>query len=253
VEEHFYLLLPPVVWLASRFADFRRSCTGVIVLIAGGAFLRYEIWEAVLSPYFTLPGHPGASSAFFEYIYYPTYCRLDGLILGVAVAAVYRLRPALWKRLDRYANLFLVLGALGLALAYRLTTEQYSLAASVAAYPLLATSFTALLLAALLPGGWLSRVRVPGVETCATLAFTFYLTHKQVIRASREWLLAAGVAETSLLYPLLILAACGLASLLLHRIVERPFLRLRDRSSAVFDSPVRSHEANLLTVPVKRR
>jgi peptidoglycan/LPS O-acetylase OafA/YrhL len=89
--------------------------------------------------------------------------------------------------------------------------------------------FGCLTVTALSPIGVLSKVRVPGVQAGATLAFSFYLTHKQITHLSRDGLIQAGIDQGSILYPTGIFAACLVGSILLYLVIERPFMRLRDR------------------------
>ena len=51
-------------------------------------------------------------------IYYPTYCRLDGLLVGVAIASIFQYRPSVKAKLVKYANGLLALSILLLIAAY---------------------------------------------------------------------------------------------------------------------------------------
>ena len=62
----------------------------------------------------------------------------------------------------------------------------------------------------------------------ATLAYSMYLTHKELIHLIDRWF--PSIAEGSMVRWLCVYAvACLLAATLLYLLVERPFLLLRDR------------------------
>ncbi len=151
-------------------------------------------------------------------IYYPTYCRLDPLLLGVGAAAWRTFRPEAWRRLERH-GLTVALGgsALLAAVAACFGPQPIALGAVLFEYPMIAAALACLLFYALSPGA--SRIRVPGARVLAELAFTLYLVHKPVI----HWVLTRGGG----------LPSCVAGSLahawMLRQAVELPFLRLRDR------------------------
>jgi peptidoglycan/LPS O-acetylase OafA/YrhL len=75
---------------------------------------------------------------------------------------------------------------------------------------------------------WFGRVRVPGAKLVATLAYSLYLTHKEVAHLDSVWLpkvMGAGDWKT---VGVLVVSCLGAAGLM-YVAVERPFLRLRDR------------------------
>jgi peptidoglycan/LPS O-acetylase OafA/YrhL len=94
--------------------------------------------------------------------------------------------------------------------------------------PLLALGLGLITASSVSKNGLLARVRVPGAQIIATLAYSLYLTHKAVghIVMQRFPQITGPQGPGSwLLYA----ATCLAAALLLHILVERPFLRLRDR------------------------
>jgi len=97
VEEHFYLLFPLACILLMR----RPSVTGVVVaaggIIAAGVVARLLSWICFVGPAVHRLGADAAMEAVYpEYIYYPTYTRLDGLLVGVTLAGIKVFRPGWW-------------------------------------------------------------------------------------------------------------------------------------------------------------
>jgi peptidoglycan/LPS O-acetylase OafA/YrhL len=89
----------------------------------------------------------------------------------------------------------------------------------------------ALMLSALLDlEPWLARQRPRGLAQLAALAYSLYLVHKPVYCAMWTWLGAEVLHGWTGL--LLYVLPCFAAAIVLHLLVERPFLRLRDRVMA---------------------
>jgi peptidoglycan/LPS O-acetylase OafA/YrhL len=98
----------------------------------------------------------------------------------------------------------------------------------VIGFPLLALGLGLITASSISANGILARIRIPGAETIAALAFSLYLTHKEVghLFFERFPRITASQGPASwLLYAL----SCFAAAWILHVAVERPFLRLRDR------------------------
>jgi peptidoglycan/LPS O-acetylase OafA/YrhL len=74
---------------------------------------------------------------------------------------------------------------------------------------------------------WLARIRVPGAASISALAFTLYLTHKAMIHMAKH--LVPDYMEHQLLIVLLASALVVIGSCSPYFVVERPFLRLRDK------------------------
>jgi peptidoglycan/LPS O-acetylase OafA/YrhL len=215
VEEHFYLIIPFFILAMQRYSHFRKSIFVFITVILSGMTIRFFLWSH--------------HAEFYREIYYPTYCRLDGLATGVAIAAIYRLRSTLWGKITRRANTFFVIGIVGVLAAYFVCKDQHDLGAIVFGFPLLAFSFGSLVISAVSQNGLFSKLKIPFTKLGASLAFSFYLIHKSIIHLSKDWILNAGIPETSIFYPIGIFLACVLASLPLYFIIEKPGLLLRDK------------------------
>ncbi len=94
IEEHFYLVFPIVVkrLLSARSARLSLAVAGTV--LASQVVIRALLWLWV-RPDLAASGY----TPYFQYFYFPTFTRLDGLTLGVGLAAVHRLRPELYARI----------------------------------------------------------------------------------------------------------------------------------------------------------
>jgi peptidoglycan/LPS O-acetylase OafA/YrhL len=232
VEEHFYLVLPViVVLLARRAAVWKTLSLLAFCLLLGIALRSYELQHVLRH---LEPGSAVFEDQYFDRIYDPTYTRLDGLLAGVSLALLRIYRPQAWAEIARRANglIFAGCGLAGVAVwmfAGRLTSTHGVAAVGTAiGFPVLSLGFALLLVAATEPRCWLGRLHVPGARLVATLAYSLYLTHREVgkvvnvffplVAAYRDW-------RPMLLTAVSCLAVAGA----LYLGVERPFLVLRDR------------------------
>lgn len=228
VEEHFYLALPVIVYWLMKRPNFRWACTLAAAIVFCGLIVRGVLWMHYIKP-LTSANDERLMIAYLEKIYYPTYSRLDGLLIGVVIAAVKLFRPIWWKQLTARGNTLLAaaIAILGCAF-YICQDEMASFAAAVVGFPLFALGFGLLVMSSLSSGSLLAKYRFRGVSAGATLAYSVYLTHKEIMHLDQQYLsrFVAGSSPWWLaIYGLSILAA----GCILYFLVERPFLKLRDR------------------------
>ncbi|KSB90924.1 hypothetical protein AS593_05030, partial [Caulobacter vibrioides] len=224
VEEHFYWLLPPLVLVLARARGAGAAVAVGVAVILGGMALRWGIWHGPAADPATRPAD------FLRLVYYPTWTRLDGLAMGVLLAAARIFRPALVERLAPpwlTGPLGLLAAAATVVLCARGDGVMLDLTGAVVVYPLACLATTLLLCALLDLEPALQRLPLAPFTVVATLAYSLYLVHKPVQHMLRERL-GDGILHgwTGLgLY----LAADFAAALLLWWLIERPFLRLRER------------------------
>ncbi len=227
VEEHFYLVLPLLILLLMRRPSFSKALVVVLGILCFGIAIRAYIY---LHQVAIFPRDDDAFAlAYVERIYYPTHTRLDGLLVGVTLATIKTFRPAWWQRAMSHGYLLLVSGLALCAAAMWLFNDRLSFSASVIGFPLLAVGLGLLIASSIAPSCPLSKVR--GFGLIAALAYSGYLTHKEIIHSLRlHW---PGLVEGG--GWLALIAYFGfsfLAAFVLYMAIERPFLRLRERISS---------------------
>ena len=238
----FYLLLPLIVLLLMKKPSVWKAAAMIAGVFLFGIAIRSYFLFSVLQP----ADRAGDSwgRLYMAHIYYPTYSRLDGLLAGVVLAAVRIFRPVWWQRIAKRGHL-LTLSAVGLvALALWLTHGRYEsvggLAAvgDIAGFPVLALGLACLVASSISNNGLLSRCKIPGARLIATLAFTLYLTSKELIHIVDlcfPQLHAASMWGWLAVYAGFCLITAGV----LHLCVERPFLWLRDMQKINVESLAR--------------
>jgi peptidoglycan/LPS O-acetylase OafA/YrhL len=206
IEEHFYLLLCPLLALGYKKNDTRWFLSVLGVALLGGALLRSALWA---------PEMVTDRSLFLTWIYYPTPTHLDGLVVGAALAALEK--AGMLPRFPWFVPF--AGGVLGVALGAWLTVDRQSLVAAVFGFPLVSFGYGLLAVAAL-------RYRSPVGGTIAAafawLAYPAYLIHKPILHA------AATLTPFATLNVLISFTLALLAASVVHLAVERPSLQLRE-------------------------
>jgi len=230
VEEHFYLILPLVVaWLMKKPTVFKTSIFSACVF-AFSLLLRVCLWIHYVKPLSALE-EKIVLPVYLEKIYYPTYARLDGMLVGVLLAAISLFRPDWWRRIRSNQSLLLLMGLTSLALAVWICRDMHSFSTAVIGFPLLALSFGMLLICSL---NWKKIPFQPEASTGAVLAYSIYLTHKPIMHLDHQYVsnFVHNRIFSLLIYPVSILVAAAI----LHLCIERPFLNLRSR---ILEMPLR--------------
>jgi len=223
VEDQFYLCLPFILLFVNRWPRAALSIPCLIVF--GGILLRtFLAWQ-----------NPAADSgvsfrAFQAWIYYPTWTRLDPLVLGVALAAIEKFRPTYWKRLTNSAIWLWFPGLALIAYGLWLGEGDYlSVSAAIWQFPLIALGMAALLVCAQSDRLPLRRVAVPGAAFVASIAYSAYLVQKLVMHAVGQFCSSHDIALTSTSALIGVELCVYAVATILFLAVERPFLQLRHR------------------------
>jgi len=225
IEEQFYLVLPLMIIGLGAIHAHKKAVWILPALFLFGFAIRTWIW------YDILPKQESFGKAYYRYIYYPTWSRLDGLLAGVALSAFYYFKPESWQRLTRQGNRILLIALALIAGAWFIAHDdhQYEMRGAIFGYPAIAIGYGALVLAALSPTSILYRYSSRITKMIATLSYSIYLTHKQLIHLTHEFLSPRGISNDSYTSFWISTAVAFLGGWLLHLVVEKPFLRLRDR------------------------
>jgi peptidoglycan/LPS O-acetylase OafA/YrhL len=227
VEEHFYLVLPLLIFLLMRQPSFGKALSVILGILCFGIAIRTYIYLHQVQV-FPRDDYDFAL-AYAEKIYYPTHTRLDGLLVGVILATIKIFRPAWWQRAMSHGYLLLVGGIALCAWAMWLFADRLSFSAAVVGYPLLSMGLGLLVASSVAPTSPLSKVR--GFGLIAALAYSTYLTHKEVIHFVYHHL--PRLVEARGWVALIVYFAFSFAAaFVLYMAIERPFLRLRERISS---------------------
>jgi peptidoglycan/LPS O-acetylase OafA/YrhL len=224
VEEHFYFFLPLILALLLQFPKlFKKSFWLLPVLFALCICIRYYSFQHLYLPN---AESPRAGYYWYQYIYYPTWCRLDGLLIGVSIAATYCFQPAVWKKISKLGNWLFLLSLIVFVIAYRYCSEQQSLLASVIGFSLVAVGYAFLLAASISPKNIFYQWKSRTTSFIAAISYALYLTHKGIIHITMLWL--KDRVNAGMLFFICILTSIA-AAYLLHRAIEKPFMAWRQK------------------------
>ena len=222
VEEHFYLVLPVLILLLHRLRRPWLPLALVAFIVGGGMLLRYGLWR-------DWQAQGGHTVDFMRRLYYPSYTRLDGLTLGVAMAGLRLFYRDAWTRYAR-PSLTFPCGALCLGLALYMVRHDGQILSelgSVVLYPLFALGVAFTLAALLEVEPHIQWARWSGLGFIAAISYSLYLSQKMVFHADSLWLPRAwmhGWTAVAIYYGSTIVVATGL-----YFAVERPVLMVRRR------------------------
>ena len=226
VEEHFYFFLPFTILVLQITNRFKNSWWILLFLFLIGFGIRLFCWYQFYAPYVN---DANAGAYYGKYIYYPTYNRLDGLLVGVAIAAIHIYKSNFWNKLIKYGNLLLVLGLVVLTGAYFLCESYSEFNTAVFGYPVVALGYGILICGALSPNSVLYKWQSKFTTFIATLSYGTYLTHKGVIHIIQYFAIKLQLSITSNLMLIICFVVCFAAAYLLHILLEKPFMKMRDR------------------------
>ena len=238
VEEQFYLLLPIILlWvLSTRMKKKAGWLIPAIFLLT--MILRWFTWAIYLKP--TIDSDDFGMN-WYKWIYYPTYTRLDGLMVGVSIAAMFRFRQSWFSALNRYAQPMIIAGCILFVLSLFLCMDQQSAAATIFGFSLIAIAFGLFVLSAILPGSFLFRVKLVITKNLATLSYSIYLSHKGIIHLTQKFFAGLGLQGNSNWMFLICMFSCIIGALLMRILIEKPFFRMRNKMLAISNSaPVKT-------------
>ena len=225
VEEQFYLLFPLLLLFLLYCKALRKGAWLMLFLFLFGFAARLYSWYALTTP------HAGQDNFWVywqEWMYYPTFCRLDGLLAGVSIAALFQYLPKAKEWVQHRGNTFLIAGLVVETTAYFLCMNQQTFTASIFGFPLVDFGYGLLVMGAISPVTFLYKISSRTTTKIAALSFAIYLTHKIIIHQTQEQFAKLNVDKESNLMFLICIITCFCGALLMNKIVELPFLRWRD-------------------------
>lgn len=238
VEEQFYLVLPLLVLLLHKRIGTKWAFALAGALTLAGIVLRYTIWDMQIGPLVAEGQFRPAFATYLRDVYYPTYTRLDGLLFGVALAAVRLLKPEFCRRYLS-PKTALPVGLIFVITALVCFVDRGPLAGqgifpvfqaqlgAVAGFPLISIGIALLFCVMLDLEHVLSRWPIPGAALVAMLSYSLYLTHKSVFHVVR---LVVGEQNLEGIFGFAVyLVASFAVAAVLWFCVERPSLRLREK------------------------
>jgi peptidoglycan/LPS O-acetylase OafA/YrhL len=238
LEEQFYLTVPLLFFGLTRLKSDKRRVALLVVLWALALTFRIVIY---------LKGRPWTDGALYDRLYFRPLTRFDTLIAGIIIAFVHRrwgddVEAWLQKPFHRALVSLVSLACLWLLVEPDMFGKENVQLVHVFAWGSITSVMYFGWLLLLLHGSrqaWLTRaLSIPISRKIATLGYGVYLVHipildRAIVPAARA--LEARSVPMTVIWPLslaaLMLASLGIAYVL-HVLVEKPSLRIRERIAA---------------------
>ncbi|QJD95906.1 acyltransferase [Mucilaginibacter robiniae] len=223
IEEQFYLLLPLLI-IACQYFNVKRNAIYLLLLawLLSGVLRAWNWWHYVAPAYET----DTSVITWYKYLYYPTYTRLDGLLMGVGLAALFTFYPNVKNIANAYSNSLLLAGLLLLIIAYFICQEPTTFTASVYGFPLVAIAYGCWVAAAACPACFLYQMQSKFTARLAFLSYAIYLLHKMIIHVIQSQI---KLEVNSYEMFLLCLAGAIAGAILMRILIENPCLAIRNR------------------------
>jgi peptidoglycan/LPS O-acetylase OafA/YrhL len=202
---------------------------GYIILISLfilGIIIKLYAWYSFVLPFQNADGY---YLNWYKWIYYPTYSRLDGLLVGVSIAALFQFRTNIKDKILKYGNESLLISVFVLTGAYFLCSDLASYNTTFFGFPLIAIGYGLMLIGAISPSSFLYKINFRVSANIATLSYSIYLTHKFIIHLTQENFTKMNVSKDSNLMFLACIITSVSGAFLLNIIIERPFWVLRNK------------------------
>jgi peptidoglycan/LPS O-acetylase OafA/YrhL len=224
IEEQFYLFFPLILLAIAHFKIKGKAYWLLIALFVFGFCTR-----AFCYTHFIKSNNDDSWVQWYKYIYYATWSRLDGLLVGVSIAAFLQFKPITGNKILQYGNKIFIIGLLIFVITYFLLNDEQSFSASVFGFPLVAIGYGFIVLSALSPKCFLYKYESKITTKIAALSYGIYLIHKIVIHITQTQFLKINIHDDSNTVFFICVATVFIASLILNETIEKPFLKLRKK------------------------
>jgi peptidoglycan/LPS O-acetylase OafA/YrhL len=226
VEEQFYLIFPLLLLFLLKIKSFRKAGWLIPAIFFLTMLLRLALWHFFLEP---IKDQDDFNRYWYQWIYYPTDTRLDGLITGVGIASIYRFRQHWLPLINRYANALIIAGIIFVLLTMQFATDPHQGFATVFGFSLVALVFGLFVFSAVLPASILFRFKSGFTKSLATLSYSLYLCHKGLIHLTQQALQDSFIPEDSTAMLVICLSVCVAGALCMRIFIEKPSMRMRDK------------------------
>lgn len=224
IEEQFYFLFPLAVITLTYFKAGKKAIYLVAFLFIVGFLFRLFCWNKFIVPAIDSDMF---GVLWYKWIYYPTFNRLDAILIGICIAGISAYFRNLKTRIEKCSNLILATGLLLLTAAWFLCVDPYTFAASIFGFPLVALGYGFMVMTGTHKDSLLNKYASRVTSIIAALSYSIYLTHKAAIHFAQGLGEKLGIETNSTtMFFLCILVSIVMAAVL--RIsIELPFLKIR--------------------------
>lgn len=225
IEEQFYLLFPIILLLFLRFKSSSYWVFFLFFLLIFSIMARVFSWQ-----YFIISNLN--SDDFFRIwymkIYYPTYTRLDALVVGILIAYCYEFSLFIRNFIDSNGNVLLFTGLIMIGFSFWICNNQTSQLASVIGFTIVALSFGLIVMAAISKSSILFRLKSNWSTQLAALSYSVYLSHKGIIHLTQLFFERINIEKEGNIILIISFINCILVALLFQYLIEKPSSKIKN-------------------------
>lgn len=225
IEEQFYLVFPFIglFLLSHKKVSFYFYTSLLFIPI----MLRAGMWWHLRPDLAFSIDVPSTHRDFNNFIYFPTYMRIDAIAMGTGLAYLQIFREELWtKWLTKGKTiLFFSLGAFSVAAAM----SKFSFLGTTFSFTLVGLGCSGLVASFISLSNKINTFTTPWVSLIAITSYSMYITHMHGVWLGEVISQKMGFAQYSWQSSCLTIFSMIILCSLMYLGVERPFLRLRDR------------------------
>lgn len=224
IEEQFYFVFPLVIMILSYFKVGKKAVYLVVSVFIMGFIFRLFCWDKFIIP---AMDSDTFGVVWYKWIYYPTFNRLDAILVGICIACISAYLPDLKLRVEKYTSLILATGFVLITAAWFLCADPYTFTASIFGFPLIAIGYGFIVMSGTYSSSFLNKYVSRVTSVIAALSYSIYLTHKAAIHFAQGLSERLGIeSDSTSMFFLCIVVSIAMA-ILLRLGIELPFLRIR--------------------------
>ena len=224
IEEQFYFLFPLGIMILIYFKVGKKTAYLLLLLFIIGFISRLFCWEKFIVPAIDSDTF---GVLWYKWIYYPTFNRLDAIVIGICIAYISAYLPTLKLRIEKYTNLVLATGFVLITAAWFLCADPYTFTASIFGFPLIALAYGFMVMAGSYGGNLLNKYTSRVTSVIAALSYSIYLTHKAAIHFAQGLSEKFGMERDSTSMFFLCIIVSIVMAIILRLVIELPFLKIR--------------------------
>jgi peptidoglycan/LPS O-acetylase OafA/YrhL len=219
----------PIVILSVFYFKIQKGTLYLIVtLILIGFVFRIYNWNEYVQPLIDSGNRRGMVFGFQEKVYYPSYNRMDGLLIGVGIALINNYKPKLREFFKKYSNYILLIGVGLFLIAYKIFDNFISYKTAVFGFPIISIAYGLIVLAAINPTCILHKFKSRITLIIATLSYAIYLTHKLLFHLTKT-IIKNDLEILNKWTFWICFAISGIVGLIIHIAIEQPSFRFRNK------------------------
>ncbi len=225
IEEQFYLVVPVVLLFLNPHKINRKIPFYLIALLGLSLVFRILMFN------YKVVNQDGEVDglAWYRLIYYPTYCRLDGISVGMLLAWMRIYKPDFIQKWNTKPIKAALIATAVIAFSFYICRDQLSIFASTLGFTLVAIGYGLLVAFSLQFKPDIKNRTLAAARWLADISYAAYLCHKIVFHLSQKLLSDNGIDETSTVVFVASITATLLVATALHLTIEKAAFKIRDR------------------------